>query len=71
MFRNKLLHAFLLSSIILFSSVNLEVRAFDVAETSKEKREKTESEKRKTIQKKKATRRNGSPHSNKIIQFCS
>ncbi|HKJ79269.1 MAG TPA: hypothetical protein VKA10_07025, partial [Prolixibacteraceae bacterium] len=47
MFRNKLLYAFLLSSIILFSTVNVEVRAMDVAETSKEKREKTESEKRK------------------------
>ena len=45
MFRNKLLHAFLLSSIILFSAVNVEVRAIDVAETSKEKREKKESDK--------------------------
>jgi len=47
MFRNKLLHAFLLSSIILFSAVIVQVSAIDVAETNKEKREKEESEKRK------------------------
>ena len=47
MFRKNLLHAFVLSSIILFSAGLKDVRATNITELSKEKREKSESEKRK------------------------
>ena len=45
MIRKKLLHPILFSSIILFSAVNIQVSAINIAETSKETRENTESEK--------------------------